>query len=920
MANFLSFKKKLKENISDLSGEEVSTESRQLTPLLALLPSVIKASMNKDMPILPRLKDILTYEDTHSFTDLALALLACAIAERKHMTIQDYEDMLVYCTEIFGDDALDTRFQTKLHATLLRDYSTHEKRLVCIENFRTFLIENKSDLNLASPMLNALYKALYELTLQPQRKKYNLSSRFFDEAELLFMEHKIQKKKEKLFSLPFVKKSDEEENPSFFSFSKFPSLLPQVAKNKALNVENLPFINKIFDKKGYPLSGQMQNDFKHEEELKELENLALSHRNTLLLEQIKAFRSLLLPQDFRIVVLGEGKRGKSSIINALLATKLLPTKAISPETGTLIELYNAKETSYDIEWLDKHELEELEKILYTEKSNILLKKKFENLKKLLNDKELLSTLSTIKLSRAEELADFISADGLYTSLIKKVRIGLNSESLPKGVLLVDTPAINASDPFYHLLTKDECIKADCLVFVLDSKKPDSYSEMQLLRELAKTSRAIKIIGVLTHPSTDANEVAEAKKRALDTLKEGIKSIDNVEGIEIIDVFSFNPKATLENHQKNPTLIKPVINPVQKIKFEEDYIAFVDAVTQTIQVNAHSEKFVKRLEATYTHLVDFAQSNKEDNVNLYKSQFPANQHANLLKNHADNLARATEEYADHARALILSAMTDLEIWRVNSERAIIMLKERIFSNISNEMRDYVEELGDNFAKEDEWVEFDEEISSLIARELIDDFTEEQKADLQIWEEKFQLFANNLEKLSMQCFAEIQKSSTRLEVLCQTDSKLDHILVQTSKHMSRLSLFFSGAGAGLLATSGMVNLLAIGSAAFAFVTNPVAVPSLLLLGATAYAVRAFANPSKRKALFIEKKEAKIQDFAEIIAKELFDQLDKIQEELMHSYSQAVHKSLAPALEIMASEAVNLHLYLDVIEKQKKQLSID
>ncbi len=920
MVQFLSFKKKLKENISDLSGEENTQERamRPLLPLLPMMPSIIKVSMQKNTPILPQITELLTQEDLHSFTDLSLSLMACALAERKHITVQDYEDILEFCKEIFGDDALDTRFQAKLHAALLRDYSTHEKRLVCIEHFRTFLIENKSDLNLSSPMLGSLYKALHELTLQAQRKKYSLSSRFFDEAELLFMEHKIQKKKEKLFSLDFTKNPDSEDKNSFFSFTKFPSLLPQQAKNKAdfLHIENLPFINRFIEKKAYPLSTQIQSEFKKEHELQELENLALSHRNTLLLEQIKAFRSLLLPQDFRIVVLGEGKRGKSSLINALLASHLLPTKAVTPETGTLIELYHAKETKYEIEWLNNKELEELEKIFNTEKSNILLKKKFENLKKLLSDKEFLSTLDTIKISRAEELSDFISAEGLYTSLIKKVRIGLNSESLPKGILLVDTPAINASDPFYHLLTKDECIKADCLIFVLDSKKPDSYSEIQLLRDLAKTSRAIKIIGVLTHPSDEEAEVAQAKQRAFDTLKEGIKTVEGVDDIDIINVFSFNPKDALDKHEKNPS----ILNPMQKVRFEEDYIAFIDAITQTIQANAHSTKFAKRLEATYHHLLDFAKSNKKDNLALYQAQFPSESHTKILKNHADNLTKATEEYADHARALILSAITELEMWRVNSERAIIMLQERIFNNISSEMRDYVEELGDNFAKEDEWFEFDEEISSLIARELIDRFTEEQKADLMIWEEKFQLFTKNLEQLSMQCFAQIQKSSTDLQVLCQTDSKLDHILVQTMKHMNRITLFFSGAGAGLLASSGLVNLLAIGSAAFAFITTPIAFPSLLLLGATAYAVRAFANPAKRKAQFIEKKEAKIQDFANNVSKELFNQLDIIQEELMHSYAQAVHKSLAPALEIMASEAVNLHLYLDVIEKQKKQLGRD
>ncbi len=923
-----SLGKKLKENFSDLSGIEEKQDNS--SKLLETLPVLIKASLssvdgNKSgYEILPRLIQEMTKEESDNIVDNVLSLMAAALAERQNFTIYDYEKVLEHCQILFGEEALHTRFQAKLHAALLRDYSDEEKRLQVLENFRLFLHENKNSLNITQSFLNALYKTLYMLTLQDERRKYKLQSRFFEACDLLFMEYDIQKKKEKLFPLSSGAQLEDESDYE-------DEFLPKLGRS--LNVFNKLKSANGKDRKKFFTLGKGQNasnllsttEKAYEFELKHLEDYALSFRNTVLLEQISAFRSLLIPQDFRVVVLGEGKRGKSSLINALLGENILPTKAILPETGTLIELFRANETSYEIEWISEYEFEELENILYAEESNLLLQKKFENLRKIFNNTELFNNLRSLKISRPEELNEFISADGLYTALIKKVRIGINSENIPQGILLLDTPAINASDPFYHMLTLEEALRADCLIVMLDARKPDSYSELQLLKELAARGRAIKIIGVLTHPPESSLEREIAKNRALQTLQEGVRGIDNNDVIEIVNVFMFNPKAVLENFERESSLLLSHLKPsslkstlgLQKPVFEPEYLSFVEAIILCVKEGIHSSTFSKRLDNTFNHLVSFAVTSRSEMAEQYKKNLPSAQHQKMLENHAKHLAIATEEYADHARSMVMAVHHDIENWRENSERAITFLEERIVLHISKAMHKHADSLGNNFSKESQWIEFDELDAPAIARALLDEFVAEQRAGLHAWEEKIQLFNNSMQELSMECFNEVQKISEEINVLSATNSKFDHMLVQTMTYMNRLTLFLGGAGTGLLASSGIVNALALGTATLAFLTIPVVLPTAVLIGATAYALRSFANPSKRKEYFLQRKEVKVREFASQIALELNKQLDDIQNELVLAYSQAVHKSLAPALEIMASEAVNIHLYLQVIEKQHAQL---
>lgn len=63
-------------------------------------------------------------------------------------------------------------------------------------------------------------------------------------------------------------------------------------------------------------------------------------------KELADFRKLLADQPFRVTLVGEGKRGKSSLINALLGDDLSPVRESVPETAAVAEFSFAESPRY----------------------------------------------------------------------------------------------------------------------------------------------------------------------------------------------------------------------------------------------------------------------------------------------------------------------------------------------------------------------------------------------------------------------------------------------------------------------------------------------------------------------------------------------------------------------------------------------
>jgi len=154
---------------------------------------------------------------------------------------------------------------------------------------------------------------------------------------------------------------------------------------------------------------------------------------------------------FYLVVLGQFKRGKTTLINALLGENLLPT-AVVPLTSVITLIRYGKERSVVVRFLDGTE------------QNI----SFEKLPLYITERE------NPKNRRG----------------VKMVEIVMPSPFLEGGVVLVDTPGIGSTFLHNTETSYDFLPRADAAVFVLSVDPPLSEAEGHYLKDIAASVSSI----------------------------------------------------------------------------------------------------------------------------------------------------------------------------------------------------------------------------------------------------------------------------------------------------------------------------------------------------------------------------------------------------------------------------------------------
>jgi len=140
----------------------------------------------------------------------------------------------------------------------------------------------------------------------------------------------------------------------------------------------------------------------------------------------------------RVVMLGEIKHGKSSLANALLGRALLPV-GVTPTTAVTVEIRS-----------EAHDA--AARIISTgARENIALE-----------------TVSAFARERSSDTAF--------------VELRCQSDHLPAGVELVDTPGVNDLDRLQSERTRRELVHADVLLLVLDATQLLSRTELGFLRD------------------------------------------------------------------------------------------------------------------------------------------------------------------------------------------------------------------------------------------------------------------------------------------------------------------------------------------------------------------------------------------------------------------------------------------------------
>lgn len=153
--------------------------------------------------------------------------------------------------------------------------------------------------------------------------------------------------------------------------------------------------------------------------------------------EFKAARAGLDKTEFNVVVCGEVKRGKSTLINAILGRELLPT-GVAETTCQVFRISNGPE-SYKLVFDDGGE-------------------------EPITAEELVKYGSQVAVAQAA--MPLIAGRSL-----KWIDVQVPAKFLPKGVYLVDTPGLGALYAAHSIITNKYVAQADAVVFVLDSGEP-----------------------------------------------------------------------------------------------------------------------------------------------------------------------------------------------------------------------------------------------------------------------------------------------------------------------------------------------------------------------------------------------------------------------------------------------------------------
>uniref|UniRef100_UPI0026DB6F63 dynamin family protein n=1 Tax=uncultured Bilophila sp. TaxID=529385 RepID=UPI0026DB6F63 len=651
-----------------------------------------------------------------------------------------------------------------------------------------------------------------------------------------------------------------------------------------------------------------------------LDRIAWTLDDMDLREELYLFRKMLRRQPFKIVIVGERKRGKSSLINAIIGQELSPVRESTPETATVVEFRYAHAPDYSVRFLDSSQFARLEDYLENEQDNLLLTRKIEHIRKGVADGTFIPGKLLSGITCWDDLSDYISLEGRFSGFVARVSVGLPLDTLRSGVVLVDTPGLNDTDRFHDYLSYEESLEADCVIFVMDARDPGSNSELSLLRKLARSGRTVSIIGVLTNIDrlNSAASLELAREQARTVLREACRSSGQV---ELAGVVALNTRQAVEERCRNKTALADTLKVSRSVSGELEQL--LSLLREVMDRDTGKEAYRRKIAEAYSRIADSARERLRRHVQEYRDSLPSPELLGMLDAHAKQLSAAALSSLEQARQVVDAAAKDLDAWDVATEKALEKFRETLVLRLMDAVGRKVSELGHQFAKDAVWKEFDATEARTIARRAVDEFLEEQRGILRGWEDKLRLFSARMDEFSQECLARLSSNIDGLQddpgEVNGTSSAATHFLVQTHRHMKNLAVFTTGLTVGRLTALGPISILVTAGNILALATaSPFAAAVVAAVAGTAGLLYHLGREDKRKAAFLDKRRRDAEEYADRICDALRQELGGVREDLGKAYEFEVKRGFAPALESLFHQSVHLRLFLDVMQKIRSDVS--
>jgi len=205
--------------------------------------------------------------------------------------------------------------------------------------------------------------------------------------------------------------------------------------------------------------------------------MALCHDRPDLVERAQRLDERIATQRFHIAVLGEFKRGKSTLVNALIGQEILPSGVV-PLTAVATEVHFGIGHST---------------VVFTDGRRLPIEE--------------------------DEIAAYVTEkeNPANVKAVARVKVGTHEAFGTPGVVLVDTPGVASVNEHNTAVARDLLSQSDAAVLVLSADSPLSESELAMLAELeARCEKVFVVINKSDHLAD--NEIDEVEKFVVEQLR------------------------------------------------------------------------------------------------------------------------------------------------------------------------------------------------------------------------------------------------------------------------------------------------------------------------------------------------------------------------------------------------------------------
>ena len=475
---------------------------------------------------------------------------------------------------------------------------------------------------------------------------------------------------------------------------------------------------------------------------------------TKLLENIDQLKSRLGRDTFKVMILGEFKRGKSTFINSLLGEEILPAFA-TPCTAVINEIKFAEEKSAVLHFRDDVKPEDV--LIYTDevKAHVNTFSSGGQVPPLQIDINDLEDYVTIPFEAEDERAALAQSPYTHAEIYWPLELCQN------GVELIDSPGLNEHST-RTAVTSDYLNKVDAVVFVMSGTAMASKSELDVIRTQVRPSGHEHLFFVINR----FDEIRERERPRV--MKHAYSKLSPLTKLEQDGIFFTSAFHALQGRLNNDLS-----------KVEESGVPKFEEVLASYLVN---DRFKIKM---FRPLVELSKAVSEAKLTVPMLE------SNLM----NGLASLESKYLD-IKPILERAEGDINQVSLKIRRAREKLRnnvERIVSERQRSLYHIVLEQGKYLVVETDFTFFGnkKELVREITEEVVGEISQHIESDQEDWNEKY------LSPLIEQGLSELENTidediSSILDQVNKANSVFNRDVTIESEDTSALEKVLAGAG--------------------------------------------------------------------------------------------------------------------------------